>query len=179
MIRRIPHLQHQLPPVSIATQHFSPLGRLVAMVTGGCWRFTFSLRSNLQLHRSRRNLDRSKPTLNRNPLIRSAAQWEQRIPGWTEGQSCNIGFSKTSPRIERWLSKNNLGETTVQCWVFLGYRNLPGINLFILFPHLEVNAWQVRLLLSYLYLHLRGGVNIGKGDRGTRSKKERSLGNPP
>ena len=101
-----------------------------------------------------RNLDRSKPTLNRNPLIRSAAQWEQRIPGWTEGQSCNIGFSKTSPRIERWLSKNNLGETTVQCWVFLGYRNLPGINLFILFPHLEVNAWQVRLLLSYLYLHL-------------------------
>ena len=71
-----------------------------------------------------------------------------------EGQSCNIGFSKTSPRIERWLSKNNLGETTVQCWVFLGYRNLPGINLFILFPHLEVNAWQVRLLLSYLYLHL-------------------------
>ena len=31
---------------------------------------------------------------------------------------------------------------------------MPGINLFILFPHLEVNAWQVRLLLSYLYLHL-------------------------
>ena len=28
--------------------------------------------------------------------------------------------------------------------MFLGYRNLPGINLFILFPHLEVNAWQVR-----------------------------------
>ena len=78
-----------------------------------------------------------------------------------EGQSCNIGFSKTSPRIERWLSKNNLGETTVQCWVFLGYRNLPGINLFILFPHLEVNAWQVRLLLSYLYLHLQG-MNTGE-----------------
>ena len=47
------------------------------------------------------------------------------------------------------LIRNNLGETTVQCWVFLGYRNLPGINLFIILgqvPGSYVNAW---FLLSF------------------------------
>jgi len=72
-IRRIPHLQHQLPPVSIATQHFSPLGRLVAMVTGGCWRFTFSLRSNLQLHAMSLDLINATPTTWKWELARAGA----------------------------------------------------------------------------------------------------------